>query len=231
MRCIILAAGEGIRMRPLTLKTPKPMIKIHGWPLLEHVIGALPAEIDEVILVVGYLQDQIRNYFGENFGRFKINYVVQKEKLGTYNALKLCEDLLKPDEIFFLLYADDLHSPKALEKCVRSKGPCLVIDENETPSKFGVVELAGDNSIKSIEEKPENPKTNLVLTGAQLLTKDVLDFPARQHTNGEYYLTDSLAQMIAAGHKVYAVKTDFWLPIGYPKDIKKANELLQTRPL
>ena len=216
-------------MRPLTLKTTKPMIKICGRPLLEHIIGALPSIVDELILVVGYLQDQIRHYFKESFGRFKITYIIQKEKLGTYHALKLCKRFLGPGERFFLIYADDLHGSRALEKCAQSEGLCSVIDENETPSKFGVVELNDDNSIKSIEEKPADPKTNLVLTGAQLLTKGVLNFPARRHPNGEYYLTDSLAQMIAAGHKIYTVKTDFWLPIGYPEDIKKAEELLQAR--
>lgn len=212
-------------MRPLTLKTPKPMIEIYGKPLLEHIISVLPNEVGELILVVGYLREQIKNYFGENFGRFKITYVVQEEKLGTYQALKLCESLLKTNERFFLLYADDLHGPEALKKCAKSKNPCLVVDENETPGKFGVVELSDDGRVVSIEEKPEHPKTNLVLTGAQLLIKEVLNFPARRHPNGEYYLTDSIAQMITAGHKIYAVKTDFWLPIGYPKDIEKAEKI------
>ncbi len=104
-----------------------------------------------------------------------------------------------------------------------------MVDESKNPSRFGVVELADDESITSIEEKPENPKTNLVLTGAQLLTREVLSFPARQHPNGEYYLTDSIAQMIEAGRKIYAVKTNFWLPIGYPEDIKKAEGSLRSQ--
>lgn len=229
MRCIILAAGEGVRMRPLTLATPKPMIKVCGRPLLEHIIDALPAEVDELILVVGYLREQIRDYFGDSFKRFKINYIVQENKLGTYNALKLCEHLLRLEERFLLIYADDLHDPIALSLCAKSDGPSLVVDESKNPSRFGVVELADDESITSIEEKPENPKTNLVLTGAQLLTREVLSFPARQHPNGEYYLTDSIAQMIEAGRKIYAVKTNFWLPIGYPEDIKKAEGSLRSQ--
>ncbi len=227
MRCIILAAGEGIRMRPLTLEKPKPMIKISGRPLIEHIINALPAEIDQLTIVVGYLRDQIRDYFGTNFGRFKINYIVQEKKLGTFYALKLCEHLVGPRERFLLMYADDLHGSKALSRCAKSERPCLVIDESETPGKFGVIELADDGSISSIEEKPDAPKTNLVLTGVKLLTKEIFDFPARRHSNGEHYVTDSLAQMIAAGHKIYTVKTDFWLPIGYPEDIKTAENCYQ----
>lgn len=202
------------------------MLKIHGRPLLEHIIGVLPSSVDELILVVGYLREQIKDYFGDKFGRFKIKYIIQEEKLGTYQALKLCEHLISRGERFLLMYADDLHGPEALKKCAKSEYPCLVVDENKTPGKFGVVELANDARIISIEEKPEHPKTNLVLTGAQLLTKEVLNFPARRHTNGEYYLTDSIMQMISAGRKIYAIKTDFWLPIGYPEDIKKAEKVL-----
>lgn len=236
-------------MRPLTLATPKPMIKICGRPLLEYIIDALPSGVDELVLVVGYLRDQIRDYFGDNFSpapfldcvsrnsnfpvhkrcgvrRFKITYVVQENKLGTYHALKLCEHLLHSGERFLLIYADDLHDPRALKLCAESENPSLVIDESKTPNRFGVVELAGDGSVAGIEEKPNNPKTNLVLTGVQLLTKEVMNFPAGKHSNGEYYLSDSIAQMIAAGIKVYAIKTNFWLPIGYPEDIKKAEKLL-----
>lgn len=216
-------------MKPLTLDIPKPMIKICGKPLLQHIIDALPAEISELTLVVGYLRDRIRDYFGDGFGRFKIDYVIQEEKLGTYYALKLCEHLLSPGELFLLMYADDLHSRRALDRCVKSKRPCLVVDQSETPGRFGVVELADDGRVVGLEEKPENPKTNLVITGAQLLTKDVINFPAARHLNGEHYLTDSIAQMIKAGREVYTIRADFWLPIGYPEDIQKAEKALLAR--
>ena len=79
----------------------------------------MPDEIDELILVVGYLREQIKDYFGENFSRFKVKYVVQENKLGTYNALKLCEHLLNSGEKFLLMYADDLHGPQALGPVTR----------------------------------------------------------------------------------------------------------------
>ncbi len=117
MKCVILAAGEGVRMRPLTLVTPKPMIRVLGKPILEHIINDLPEKIDHIIIVVGYLGDQVIGYFGDRCARGKIDYVFQAEKKGTFHALSLCKDLLN-DEKFLMLYADDLHGRENLEKCV-----------------------------------------------------------------------------------------------------------------
>lgn len=164
---------------------------------------------------------------GSSFGRFKISYVTQSEKLGTYHALKLCEPLLDDGEKFLFLFADDLHGKEGLKMCADSAGMCLLVSEAEDPKKFGVVEIGSDGSIKSFEEKPENPKSNLVSTGVMLLDKEVFKYPARLAPSGEYYLTDSLAQMLLAGRKIYAIKSNFWLPIGYPEDLKKAEEKLK----
>src|SRR3989344_5163908 len=109
MKAVILAAGEGVRMRPLTLTQPKPMLKVRGQPLLEHIIRTLPVVVDELVIVVGYLQEQIRGYFGDHFGRFRITYVEQKKQFGTYSALESCREFLADGEYFLMLYADDLH--------------------------------------------------------------------------------------------------------------------------
>lgn len=228
MKCIILAAGEGVRMRPLTDNTPKPMLRVNGKLLLEHILSSLPDKVSRIVLVVGYKHQQIHDYFGHHFERRKIDYVFQEEKLGTYNALKLCEYLLDDDK-FLLLFADDLHGKDGLKKCANSAHSCLLVSEAIDPCKFGVVELNSDNSIKGIEEKPENPRSNLVSTGVLLLNKNVFNYPARRHLNGEYYLTDSIAQMIEAGHKFQAIKSSFWLPIGYPEDIGKAEKILNSK--
>jgi NDP-sugar pyrophosphorylase family protein len=224
MKCIILAAGEGIRMRPLTVDTPKPMLLLRGKPLLEHIIETLPKEVDELILVVGYLSHQIEDYFGSEFGRLRIYYAVQKEKTGTYDALELCSHLLEDNERFLLLYADDLHGKDGLKKCAESKDLCLIVSEVSNPKKFGVVELDKNDLIKNIEEKPENPKSNLVSTGVLMLDKNIFKYPARMHFNGERYLTDSIEQMIEAGHKFVAVRSEFWLPMGYPQDLEEAEK-------
>lgn len=215
-------------MKPLTNNVPKPMLKIGGKSILELILNDLPESVDEVILVVGYLKDQIIDYFGEKFGNFKIKYVIQEGKLGTYRALELCKNLVGDGEKFIVTYADDLHGAENFKKCSESD-PCAILTlEAEDPRKFGVVELDDRGMVVGIEEKPENPKTNLVSTGVLVLDKNIFNYPARQHPNGEFYLTDSVAQMIQAGRKFKAVKSNFWLPIGYPEDLEKAEKILDN---
>ena len=228
MKCIILAAGEGARMQPLTNDIPKPMLKVLDKPLLEHILNSLPDTMDEVILVVGYLREKIIDYFGDKFGKFRIQYVIQDTKLGTYRALELCRDSLMDNEKFLMMYADDIHDRESLKKCVESDFCAMLVYESDDPRKFGVVETDSSAFITNIEEKPENPKTNLVSTGAMLLDKNIFKFPARQHKNGEYYLTDSVGQMIEAGYKFKAIKSNFWLPIGYPEDLARAEKVLRS---
>ena len=224
MKAVILAAGEGTRMRPLTLAVPKPMVPLAGKPLLEHVIASLPEEVDSLILVVGYLQEKIRSYFGSRYRRFAIEYVVQPEKQGTYRALELCRSRLSGGERFLVLYADDVHGAEGLAACAKCSDYGLLVSEVEDPRRFGVVELDADGMIRSIEEKPEQPKSHLVLTGPMVLDKTVFEYEARRHPNGEYYLTDSLEQMIRDGRRMRAIASDLWLPINTLEDLEAAME-------
>lgn len=214
-------------MRPLTDNTPKPMLKILGRPILEHILSSLPSEIDEVILVVGYLKESIMSHFGNKFGDLKINYIEQEGKHGTYKALELCRNKLKENEKFLMLYADDLHGQEGLKECVTCGQYAILVYEADDPSRFGVIEIDNDGTIIGVEEKPEIPKTNLVSTGVMVLDKNIFNFPARQHKNGEYYLTDSIEQMIEAGYKFKAIRSSLWIPIGYPEDIKKAENIFK----
>ena len=110
MQAVILAAGLGTRMRPLTDAVAKPLLKIGDRPLLEYTFDALPDEIDEVIVVIGYLGEQIRTYLGEEFRGRKIKYVVQEKLEGTAKALWEAKSLLR--ERFLVLMADDIFAKK-----------------------------------------------------------------------------------------------------------------------
>jgi len=228
MKAIIIAAGEGVRMRPLTLEAPKPLLKVGGRPLLEHIVSRLPDEINELILIIGYLGEQIKNYCGDKFLGKQVRYVWQKEPKGTYHALKLCESLIKKDERFLILYADDIHGREGIENCLKHQC-ALIVDEAENPKNFGVVRLNNNNTITEIIEKPENPPSNLVSTGVLLLDSKIFKFQVEPHSNGEYYLSDAVSKMIRNGHQIFAVESSLWLPIGYPEDIKKAEKILRER--
>jgi len=228
MKAVILAAGEGTRMRPLTLRAPKPLLTVAGKPLIEHLVSSLPAEITEIIMVVGYLADKIKDYCGHKFLGRRIIYVSQKDnKAGTFNALECCEHYLSPGR-FLLLCGDDLHSPKSLRACVDSKELSVLLARVENPERFGVALVDAKGVIKEIEEKPKQPKSNLVNCGPAVLNKKILDYPPPRSHTGEYYVTDSINLMIKDGYKFYGVEADWWIPIGYPEDLKKAEEFLKN---
>lgn len=226
MQCVILAAGEGVRMRPLTLTTPKPLLTVLGKTLLEHTIDSLPREVSEVIIVVGYLGDKIRDHVKHEYGGRRITYVHQPKKLGTYDALAMAEPFLK-DGLFLVLYADDLFGPLTYRRLVDAQGFAIVVQEVPNPERFGVVTLAPDGTVKDIEEKPEHPKSNLANCGPTALSREIFKHPAPLHAKGEHFLTDSVA-LLAKHHPVKAVRADWWLPIGYPEDLKKAEEFFMS---
>ena len=116
---------------------------------------------------------------------------------------------------------------EGIAECLKHER-ALIVEETNEPWKFGIVELDDDMSIVDIIEKPENPPSNLASTGVLLLDTTIFDYEADLHPNGEYYLTSALSKMLKDGHKVFAVKSTMWLPIGYPEDIKKAEEELEN---
>lgn len=211
-------------MRPLTLDRPKPMLELNGKPLLYHIFKALPSEIKEVILVIGYKGEIISNYFGNKFWDKKIKYVRQKEKKGTAHALLLCKRYLK-NQKFLLLYADDLHSKDGIKNCLKHDLAVLVA-RAKNPERFGVILTDGNGRIVNIEEKPEKPKSDLVSTGALVLDERIFSYKPKMHPNGEYYITTMMDKLIR-DHDVIAQKADFWFPIGYPEDLKKAEKILR----
>ncbi|MDP3402854.1 MAG: sugar phosphate nucleotidyltransferase [bacterium] len=222
MQAVILVAGEGKRMQPLTFERPKPLIKVAGRPLLEHIIDALPKEVTDIILVIGYKGEMIKDHFGSLYKDRSIAYVVQKEPLGTGHALSLARPFLSGR--FLLMFGDDIHGAEALRELIE-KPSGLLVAESPTPERFGVVYVNPDGTMQKIVEKPQHPESNLVYAGPMVLDERIFDFPAPRNENGEYYLTDSFTQF-AAKYPAYVVRQPLWISIGYPEDIKKAEVAL-----
>ncbi len=210
-------------MMPLTADIPKPLLKVGGKTLLDHTIGLLPDDISEIIIVVDYLKDQIVDHVRKNYPLKKFVFLHQKECDGTGAAVMLAEPYLRNDK-FIVLFSDDLHSKKAVAELARCD-LALLVKEAEHPERFGVVGVKNGNYVKNIVEKPEKPETNLVNAGIHVLDDRIFNYKPQKHSNGEYYLTDMIHDM-AQDYLVRAVKTDFWMPLGYPDDLKNAEKIL-----
>lgn len=217
MKAIILAAGSGKRMLPLTLTTPKPLLKWKGKTLIEHAIDALPQDVDEIVIVVGYLKEQFFEFFKHNYKDRKITLVVQEDIAGTAPALMLCRDHIGDDR-FILMYADDIHDKWAIERLLDHDLALLTMMVDDA-RPYGVVEKDDLGAISDIIEKPEHPKTNEVAVGVYILDPRIFRYfdPDRKDPK-EYYLTEMINKLIR-DHKVYAVLTPHWKKVTAPSDL------------
>ncbi len=223
MQCVILVAGKGTRLRPLTDEVPKPLVKVGGKTILEHIIGVLPSCIDEVILIIGYKGDMIREYCRDEFLGKKMIYREQDNHAGgTGDALMCAKDLLKGK--FLFMYGDDIHGSEVLKQAVEEEHAMLSAT-SETPERYGVLVTNEDGTLKEILEKPENPPTNLINIGGFVIHDSIFKYECERADSGELYVTDMLTDY-AKEFPVKVLVQDTWLPIGYPEDIAKAEEFL-----
>ena len=210
-------------MQPLTFERPKPLIEVAGKPIIEHILDALPEEIDEVIIVIGYKGDMIKKRLGDSYGGRKLIYVHQWMAAGTAHALSIARPFLKGR--FLFMYGDDIHGAEALKEAMKHPYSILAAPHAE-PSKFGVIEKNEDGSLKQLVEKPANPTSNLVSTGGIMLDERIFDYPAPRHETGEYFLTDPIASL-SADFPIMVIEQPLWIPVGYPDDIGRAEEILR----
>ncbi|MFA5313119.1 MAG: bifunctional sugar-1-phosphate nucleotidylyltransferase/acetyltransferase [Methanomassiliicoccales archaeon] len=234
MKALVLAAGEGTRLRPLTSNIPKPLLMIAGRPYLSHLFKALKdSGIDEVVLLVGWKSNRIMEYFGDGSGEgIRISYLEQKVRLGTANAIGTAAELM--DEDFLCVNGDDLISEgdiaAALEMHERTNATVIGAVEVQDPSRFGVIEESGGKMIK-IVEKPRDPPSKLINAGLFILKPDIFGHIARTKISkrGEYEVTDTL-NSYAAENDIGVLKLkDYWMDVGRPWDLLKANEVLLSK--
>lgn len=223
MQCVILAAGKGTRLRPLTEHTPKPLVEVAGSTLLDHIVSALPSAVDELIIVTGYLEEQIKDHCGTTFHGRSVRYVTQVEQKGTAHALWLCKEYIRGR--FLFMFADDLHGRIDLAR-ITSYTRAMLTYTTSTPERFGIVVRHPDGTLAEIVEKPEHPPSNLASTGVMVLDEHIFEFdPFAKDNNGEYYLTDVIAAY-AKEYPLAVVEQSLWIPIGYPEDIARAEKIL-----
>ncbi len=222
MQCVILAAGKGTRMRPLTNSLPKPLVKVAGKTLLDHIVESLPSSVEELIIVTGYLEENIRAHCGQEFHGKKVTYIHQSEQKGTAHALWLCKEHLRGR--FLFMFADDLHGKDDIAR-VTSYSRAMLTFQTDTPERFGIVVRHPDGTLADIIEKPEHPPSNLASTGVMVLDTHIFEYEVKSEKNGEFYLTDIIEEY-AQKYPIAVVEQRLWIPIGYPEDVEKAEHQL-----
>jgi len=227
VQAVILAAGEGSRMRPLTYTRPKVMLPIANKPILEHLlIEAGQAGIREFIFIVGYHDEQVRQYFGsgDKWG-VKIDYSTQRKQLGTADAIKMVEGLV--DGNFLMINGDIIVDQKDINSLANRNVNTMSVVEVKDTEGLGLLELK-EGKVVHIYEKVEKPPSHWANAGLYLFTPDM--FAAISQTSksprGEYEITDSLQLLIDQGCGVSYQKIDYWLDLSYPWDLLSANESL-----
>ena len=221
MQALILAGGQGTRLRPLTSTIPKPVVPLVGRPFISYMLEWLRSHgVDDVILGCGHMADGVRGVLGdgESLG-IRLRYIEEPEPLGTGGALKFAEDLL--DERFFMLNGDvltdiDLTAELAQHEQTGALATLALIPV-EDPSAYGLVPLNPDNSVREFIEKPgaEQTETDLINAGAYIIERRVLDEMAAAGTNisieREVFPT-------LVGRGLYGYPADgYWLDIGTPE--------------
>jgi bifunctional UDP-N-acetylglucosamine pyrophosphorylase/glucosamine-1-phosphate N-acetyltransferase len=211
MDAIILAAGLGTRLRPHTLTTPKPLLPICGRPILDWALGALPAVVDRLLVVVHYLPEQVTAYLKEQTRFQKWQTVYQEKPRGTGDAARACRPYLESDRCL-VLNGDDLYGAADLADLVGRPAGLLVhvVDE---PRRFGIAFLKADGTLDKLVEKPPLDGRQLANTGAYLFPRDIFDSELTLSARGEYEITDYVTKL-AARQPVHVVQARFWLPIG-----------------
>ncbi|ELZ97940.1 glucose-1-phosphate thymidylyltransferase [Haloferax mucosum ATCC BAA-1512] len=226
MQTVILAAGRGTRMRPLTDRRAKPMLPVAEKPLVAHTAdAAIEAGATSLTLVVGYEADDVRSYFGDERGGVPVEFAVQTEQRGTADAVRAAAATLDDDAPFVVLNGDALYDVPSLAALYGDGGTPAVGSYSVTnPSSYGVLETSDDGYVTGVVEKPENPPSSLVNAGAYV-------FPVEAHgwldvaesDRGELELTDVLTT-VCEQCDVRGVAFDRWLDVGRPWELLEANE-------
>jgi len=227
MKALLLAAGKGVRMRPLTDNRPKAMVQLKGRPLLAYSLRELSeAGITECGIVTGKLGEKIVEHFGDNYAGIKLKYFKQKEALGTAHAVSVAESWL--DEDFVLGSADVLAEQAVYRKLVEKKGfdSVMVLRHDDFPERYGVVKTEGEKVVEITEKPREANAEDWVNAGIYRFSPKL--FAAIRDTKkskrNEFELTDSIKLMMARGRKVSFVELSGWLmDIGSIADLERAE--------
>ena len=221
---IILAGGEGTRMRPLTLTRPKPLLPLQNRSILEWSLMSLRGIVDRVLIVAHYLKAQIAEFMARQSLFADYALVEQLPRpLGTGHALQCCRDFLRSDD-FLVINGDDLFSWSALSELSRQRYGILSARRRDY-ERYGVIVRNAAGDFQAIDEKPPRGRYAAPAPcsiGAYKFRADVFDYRLEKTARGEYEISDYMTAA-ARDHAVTVVDSPFWLPIGDPAALEAAQ--------
>jgi glucose-1-phosphate thymidylyltransferase len=234
LKVVIPAAGGGTRLKPLTDNRPKVMLPVAGKPIIGHIVDLVAGvNPSEVIVIVGSQREQIEDYLDRSFP-LRFTFVPQPEPLGLGHAVAQAQGLAAGHPLLIVLGDTvlDVDLPKLV-----AAGNMLGVRTVPDPRRFGVAELAA-GLVKSVVEKPAEPKSNLALVGLYYLTDSTPLFGAlagliqsNRRTRNEFQLTDALQLMLQAGIAMRPFPVEHWLDCGTFDTLLETNRyLLQRSP-
>ena len=235
MQAVVLAAGEGTRLRPLTEEKPKALVEVDDRPILSHCFDRLiELDADELLVVVGYKKERIIDFYGDAYEGVPITYTHQREPKGLAHALLCVEDHV--DDDFMLLLGDNVFEANLGDVVRRQRehrtDAAFLVEEvpYEEASRYGVCDTNDYGEITDVVEKPDEPPSNLVMTGFYTFTPAIFHacHLVQPSDRGEYELSDAIDLLIQSGRTIDAIGLDGWrIDVGYPEDREEAEKRLQ----
>ena len=236
MKAVVVAAGEGTRLRPLTEDQPKAMVEVDGKPIIEHCFETLiDLGAEELLAIVGYKKEAIISHYGDEFEGVPITYCHQREPKGIAHALLTAEEHI--DDDFMMMLGDNIFRAN-LGDVVRRQAEdradaAFLVEEVpiEEASRYGVCDTNKYGEIIEVVEKPEDPPTNLVMTGFYTFTPAIFHacHLVQPSDRGEYEITDAVNLLLQSGRTIDAIRMDGWrIDVGYPEDRDEAERRLRA---
>ncbi len=236
---IILAAGQGVRMRPLTDELPKPCLPVAGKPIVHIILEELhKVGIEKVVIVTHYMENILKetvNEKAESLG-VSVEYAHQESILGTADALARASEKLEGDK-FIVYYADIIVGSETLMSIMNAHSDnymcTLVITEVDDPTKFGVIKVDHEMNVVDIVEKPSFSDVKTIFAGIYVGTSSLIDYVRETEISprGEKEITTTFLKVIKTGKaiKAFYIPFESWIHIGYPWDLLNANERLMRK--
>ena len=235
MKAVVLAAGRGTRLQPLTDNKPKGMVEVAGKPLLTHCFEQLLAmDVDELLVVVGYKKEAIIEHYGDEFKRTPITYAHQREQKGLAHALLTVEEHI--DDDFVLMLGDNVFRANLEDVINRQQeqraDAAFLVEEvpADEAGRYGVCDTNDYGEIVNVVEKPDDPPSNLVMTGFYTFSPEIFHacHLVQPSDRGEYEISEAIDLLIHSGRTIDAIRMDGWrIDVGYPEDRDEAERRLQ----